>query len=254
MTEPLTFIHLTDLHIGNPEVPDDRLFSDTSSTLATILSEVKRISPKPRFLVASGDLTNQGDEGSYDELMRLFDDADLDMPVLFALGNHDKRDGFYRAVKGRTENLGKPYDHSTVIDDLHIIVLDTSAPFKVGGIFEPGQAEWLETELNQHAELPKLLVMHHAPALDRRHRDAAQARFRPQCRRHPVRAYPLRPRQPLAWNSRRRRRRPACGDRHSRLSGNLPHGVRRLLRHRHDAPLGPDDLLRAAAVGAPRTA
>ncbi|MCD2172100.1 metallophosphoesterase [Rhizobium sp. C4] len=166
MTELLTFVHLTDLHVGNPNIVDERLYSETSKTLATILADVKRISPKPRFIVASGDLTNQGDEGSYEELTRLFDEADLDIPVLFALGNHDKREGFYRAMKGQTENLTAPYDHSTVIDGLHIIVLDTSAPFKVGGIFEAGQAEWLESELAQHADLPKLLVMHHAPALD----------------------------------------------------------------------------------------
>ncbi len=39
-------------------------------------------------------------------------------------------------------------------------------PGKIGGSFEPGQLDWLKAELDQHADLPKLLVMHHAPALD----------------------------------------------------------------------------------------
>ena len=59
-----------------------------------------------------------------------------------------------------------PMNHAEVIAGIHIIVMDTSVPGKVGGAFEPGQIEWLEDELENHPELPKLLVMHHAPALD----------------------------------------------------------------------------------------
>jgi Icc protein len=166
MTENLTFIHLTDLHIGNPVVPDDHLFSNTSETLTTILSDIKRLTAKPRFVVASGDLTNRGDVGSYEELKRIFAEAALDIPVLFALGNHDTREGFYQAMTDGIGDLAQPYDHATVIDGLHIVVLDSSAPFRVGGSFDAGQFAWLEAELDQHPDLPKLLVMHHAPALD----------------------------------------------------------------------------------------
>ena len=166
MTAPLTFVHLTDLHIGNPAVADDHLYSDTSATLLSILTDIRRLTPKPRFIVASGDLTNRGDIGSYEELKRILADAELDIPVLFALGNHDKREGFYQAMLGRTVDIAAPYDHAAVIDGIHIIILDSSAPYKVGGSFEPSQFAWLEDELGRHAALPKLLVMHHAPSLD----------------------------------------------------------------------------------------
>ncbi|MET0437959.1 MAG: metallophosphoesterase [Devosia sp.] len=166
MSEAVTFIHLTDLHVGNPAVPDDHLFSDTTTTLSRILAEVKTLVPQPKFIVASGDLTNRGDEGSYENLKSLIAASGLEMPVLFALGNHDRRDGFYPAMLGRTDNVDAPYDHAQVIDGIHVIVLDSSVPSKIGGSFEPGQLEWLKTELEAHADLPKLLVMHHAPALD----------------------------------------------------------------------------------------
>lgn len=166
MSELVTFIHLTDLHIGNPAVEDDHLFSDTTATLARILAEIKTLQPQPRFIVASGDLTNRGDAGSYEQLKALMAEAELDMPVFYALGNHDRRDGFYPAMLGRTENLDAPYDHAHVVDGIHLIVLDTSAPGKIGGVFEPGQIEWLTAELDRNPDLPKLLVMHHAPALD----------------------------------------------------------------------------------------
>jgi len=166
MSELLTFVHLTDLHVGNPAVQDDHLFSDTSATLAAILAEVKTLVPQPKFIVASGDLTNRGDIGSYEQLKALLAASGIDIPVLYALGNHDRRDGFYPAMLGRTENLDAPYDHAEVIDGIHVIVLDSSVPDKIGGSFEAGQLDWLKGELDQHAELPKLLVMHHAPALD----------------------------------------------------------------------------------------
>ncbi len=38
MTDKLTFVHLTDLHVGNHAVPDESLQSDTTTTLRTILA------------------------------------------------------------------------------------------------------------------------------------------------------------------------------------------------------------------------
>ncbi|MCP8884138.1 metallophosphoesterase [Devosia sp. XJ19-1] len=166
MSDLVTFVHLTDLHVGDPNVADDHLYSDTNATLAAILADVKKLVPQPKFIVASGDLTNRGDEASYEALKAIFAEAELSMPVLFALGNHDKREGFYPAVLGKTDHEMAPYDHAQVIDGVHVIVIDTSAPNKVGGSFEPGQLEWLEAELASHDDLPKLIVMHHAPALD----------------------------------------------------------------------------------------
>ncbi len=166
MSETVTFVHLTDLHVGNPSVKDDHLHSDTTTTLRTILADVKKLEPQPKFIVASGDLTNRGDAGSYENLKSLIAEAELEMPILFALGNHDRRDGFYPAMLGRTDNVDAPYDHAQVIEGLHVIVIDSSVPNKIGGAFEPGQLDWLKAELGNHADLPKLLVMHHAPALD----------------------------------------------------------------------------------------
>lgn len=166
MSKTVTFVHLTDLHVGNPAVPDDHLHSDTSATLRAILADVKKLVPQPKFIVASGDLTNRGDAGSYDNLKELVAESGLDMPILYALGNHDRRDGFYPVMLGRTENLDAPYDHSAILAGIHVIVLDSSVPGQVGGAFEPGQLDWLKAELASHPDLPKLLVMHHAPALD----------------------------------------------------------------------------------------
>lgn len=166
MSETVTFVHVTDLHIGKPGAVDDHLYSDTDSTLKAILADIRTMVPQPRFIVASGDLTNHGEPEAYERLKAIVAEAGLDMPILYTLGNHDRREGFYRAMLGRETDTDQPYDHATVVDGIHIILVDTSAPFRIGGCFEPGQTEWLAGELDRQPDLPKLLVMHHAPALD----------------------------------------------------------------------------------------
>ena len=89
MPEGVRFIHLTDLHVGDPAVPDSHLYSDTAATLREILAMVRTIDePKPSFIIASGDLTNRGDAESFRTLKAIFD-GETDLPVLYALGNHD---------------------------------------------------------------------------------------------------------------------------------------------------------------------
>lgn len=158
-----TFIHLTDLHVGNPAVPDDHLFTDTSAALARVLALIGTMDTKPSFIVASGDLTNRGDADSYRQLKALMSVSNL--PVVYALGNHDSRAGFYQGMLERTSDLEEPYDHHQVIADVHIITLDTSTPGQIGGTITPEQFAWLEQALDINADLPKLIVAHHAPAL-----------------------------------------------------------------------------------------
>lgn len=162
MARDVTFVHLTDLHIGDP-AQDDHLFSDTRSTLADIVRLVGTIQPKPSFVVASGDLSNRGDTESYVMLKELM--SALDMPVVYALGNHDTREGFYRGMFGREDDLAAPYDHDAVIDGIHVVAIDSSTPGFIGGSIDEAQFAWLAETLDRHPDLPKLIVSHHPPAL-----------------------------------------------------------------------------------------
>lgn len=157
------FIHITDLHVGNPAVADDHLFSDTSVTLSRVLEMIAGMDQRPQFIVASGDLTNRGDADSYRQLKTIM--AVTDLPVIYAIGNHDTRSGFYEGMFGRTTDLDAPYDHQQVIAGVHILTLDTTTPGEIGGSLTPAQCTWLQQALDTHPDLPKLIVAHHAPAL-----------------------------------------------------------------------------------------
>lgn len=166
MSRPTTFLHLTDLHIGDPAIQDDFLNTDTSATLATVLADIRQIEPVPDFIIASGDLTNRGSEAGFAELKRLLDEAALPIPLILALGNHDTRPHFYNIILGQTDNVEAPYDHDQLIAGVHVVVLDSSVPKQGHGGLEPGQLDWLRGRLDDHPDVPKLVVMHHPPALD----------------------------------------------------------------------------------------
>jgi 3',5'-cyclic-AMP phosphodiesterase len=163
----LTFVHLSDLHIGNPNQKDDHLFSDTTQTLEHVKSLIATMEPQPSFIVISGDLTNRGDRESFVELKRLL--AEIEIPMLLALGNHDTQEQFYEVMLEQPERGTERYHYSQDFEvqggvGLRVIVLDSSAPNKVFGTINPEQFAWLERELEADPELPKLVVVHHPPA------------------------------------------------------------------------------------------
>lgn len=162
MQRPAMFVHLTDVHIGRPD--DSHLHTDTTATLRAVIAEIGRIDPRPDFVVVSGDLANAGDAESYGVLKAELDR--LDLPVVCAIGNHDTREGFYQGYLGRQEGSAEPYDHDQVVAGIHVITLDSTIPGAIGGDLDEAQFAWLSAALGRHHDLPRLLVIHHPPALD----------------------------------------------------------------------------------------
>ncbi len=159
-----TFLHLTDLHISAPDPVDAALHSDTTATLLTVRGMIAGMATQPAFILVSGDLTNHGDTASYQTLRGLM--ADAPMPVVYALGNHDTRAGFRAGMLDGADMGDAPHDHETVIAGVHVITLDTSRADKIGGELDDAQFAFLEAALANHPDLPKVLMFHHAPALD----------------------------------------------------------------------------------------
>jgi 3',5'-cyclic AMP phosphodiesterase CpdA len=164
MDRSVRFIHLTDLHIVHPDHPNPHLRSDTSENLRAVRGLIEAMRPAPSFIAVSGDLTNHGDAESFRSLRALMDG--IGIPVLYALGNHDSRPGFYEGMLDRTTDPNEPYNHEAVIDGAHIITLDSTFRGRIGGSFAEGQLEFLAEALSRHSGLPKLLMFHHGPSLE----------------------------------------------------------------------------------------
>ncbi|WP_370400313.1 metallophosphoesterase family protein [Sulfitobacter sp. JB4-11] len=156
------FIHLTDLHVSHPGAGDAKATATGLETLRQAIVAINAMDPQPDFVVASGDLTNMGDERSYTLLKETL--APLKAPLIPALGNHDRRAG-YHAVFGAGPS-DAPLFSSQTIAGLHIIALDTMIPNHVAGTIDDAQFQMLDTALADNADLPKLIVMHHPPRVD----------------------------------------------------------------------------------------
>ena len=160
---PLNFIHLTDMHLTHPDRTDPNLRVDTQKNLHIAVARIQAISPPPAFIVASGDLTNQGDVASYQLLHDMLET--LAIPVIYALGNHDNRTNFRAVFAPGSNKTDAPYYHHIILDGLHIVTLDSSIPDRVSGHICDTQFRFLEQALQDAPELPKLLVIHHPPLI-----------------------------------------------------------------------------------------
>lgn len=156
------FIHLTDLHVSHPDAGDPSDKSGAIETLQRVVEIVNGMEQQPDFVVVSGDLTNMGDTASYELVRDIL--APLRAPLVMALGNHDKRAPFHGVLGDAGSDA--PYCHDAIHGDLHVITLDTSIEGHVAGTICDAQFDFLRAALNRHAEVAKLIVMHHPPRVD----------------------------------------------------------------------------------------
>lgn len=150
------FVHLSDLHLS-VETNHERI----AGLLGHIARAIPNMRQRPDFVVVSGDLTDFGDVASYKALRPLI--KAMPVPVVLALGNHDRRAAFHD-VFGQAGS-DAPYDHDTVLAGVHVITLDTLVPGGVAGALDAAQLGWLETALARHPDLPKLVIAHHPPQI-----------------------------------------------------------------------------------------
>jgi 3',5'-cyclic AMP phosphodiesterase CpdA len=173
MTDSLTFVHFSDTHIVRPGV---RLRDvDTCETLMRVVETVNRLQPPPAFVVIGGDLvspdvdpevraktrpwTVRDYEASYEVFHSLV--KRLTMPVHFIMGNHDRRVPFRRVVLHESQPMDRPHHYAFTAGAHRVCLLDSLQPYHDGGYLPPPQLAWLRRELQQHATMPTILVVHH---------------------------------------------------------------------------------------------
>ena len=160
----LTFIHLTDLHLVerddgqvNGQAPTERLHR--------VLDRIRATELTPAFILVTGDLVNNGQAAEYHTLNRLLPALQsFGAPVLFGMGNHDARLPFRQLVLGEaTTGEAPPYYHSTLINGVNVIMLDSQVPNEVHGYLDETQLAWLADELAKPVADGHLIALHHPP-------------------------------------------------------------------------------------------
>lgn len=168
----LRILHLSDTHFSGD---GGRHYGvvDTAEHLRRALAHVGHLLFD--LVVVSGDVSEDGTEESYRSI------RDQIVPwaqargarVVFAMGNHDRRDSF-RAVLGGGQpdageqelpgiDLDRPVASVVTQDGWRVIVLDSSIPGVGYGNLEPEQKQFLRETLAAPAERGTIVIVHHPP-------------------------------------------------------------------------------------------
>lgn len=152
------FIVLSDLHI----VPEGEVSHglNTTSRLMQSIDFVNDNHGDADFVVFAGDLTDHGEKAAYERFKDTL--SALQLPYYLTLGNHDDRsvflDVFGEDFSDETGNV----NHVVDTKGHRVIVLDSSDPLVGGaGLIEQSQLNWLQAKLDEAADLPVTIVLHH---------------------------------------------------------------------------------------------
>ncbi len=153
----MKFVVLSDLHLGLPGQAVNGL--DPAARLMAAVETINRDHANADFVAIAGDLADLGAPEAYVHLRRIL--ADLTMPCHITLGNHDDLAN-YLAVFGADQND----DHARVskvidLDGYRVILLDTTTEGSHGGALCAGRQSWLSAKLEEAADRPVVVVMHH---------------------------------------------------------------------------------------------
>jgi 3',5'-cyclic AMP phosphodiesterase CpdA len=158
----MLFAQITDLHIREPGTAlSGRV--DTAGFLERAVVRVNALSPRPDFLLITGDLIDGGSEAEYRHLQRLLEP--LAVPAYLVLGNHDGREAFRACFPdlGYWRPDQKFVQYALDLGALRLLVLDTHDPGKSSGALCADRLDWLAVRLAEDRDTPTVVVMHHPP-------------------------------------------------------------------------------------------
>jgi 3',5'-cyclic AMP phosphodiesterase CpdA len=159
--KPVLIAQISDLHIKPPgSLAYGRV--DTAAALERCVTALNEFSPKPDFVVISGDLADTPTTEEYDYLKRLL--APLKLPFAGIPGNHDSRD-LMRAAFPRSPyaSASGPLNQRIEIGGLDLLLLDSSVHGKPHGELNAPTLQWLDATLSSSPDRSALLFLHHPP-------------------------------------------------------------------------------------------
>jgi len=149
-------VQITDLHIL---AEDDATLSgvNPARSLTKVIEDIQLLSPPPRLVVASGDLTDDGSVAAYQKLKRLL--IRLPCLVFVMAGNHDESKVMNSILPG--DNIVN--QRQSVCEDWWLIFVNTKIEGGSYGFVSSDELTWLQQQLEQADDRPVLLAMHHTP-------------------------------------------------------------------------------------------
>lgn len=149
-------LHFSDCHLFAD--PTKKLHGvRTVDTLASVLATAKKQAHKNHIAIITGDLIQDGGADAYKLLEQMF--ASLDIPVYAIPGNHDSSDCMKNALTAHPI----VWKDSIVIEDWHVVFLNSAQPGRVEGVFPEETLAKLKEALMARPGMPTLIALHHQP-------------------------------------------------------------------------------------------
>jgi len=160
--------HLSDTHLTAAGVRYNQVL-DADAALARAAAVLRAAQADGHgfdAIVLSGDLTDTGDPDAYRRLREAVEP--LNVPPIYATGNHDVRAEFHRSLLGSVVDRVDGADDGPVmqvhrVGGLRIIVLDSTIPGAGQGRLTGEHLAELTVELAEPAADGTIVVLHHAP-------------------------------------------------------------------------------------------
>jgi 3',5'-cyclic AMP phosphodiesterase CpdA len=153
----MKFVVLSDLHLGPPGSAVNGL--DPAARLAEAVRAINRDHANADFVAIAGDLADLGEVGAYEVLRDTL--APLTMPCHITLGNHDAPEAFLSVFGADLAHPDAKVSKVINVEGYRVILLDTTTPGTHGGALCQGRMDWLAARLDEAADLPVIVVMHH---------------------------------------------------------------------------------------------
>lgn len=163
----LTFVHLSDTHIhADPLYTGDIASFSSRPGVAALIQEVNALPFHVDFVLHTGDIMTDP-EHLEDYLIARDILSQINRPVYYLPGNHDRPDGIRQFLMGQliaAPSEGQMY-YEFDMNGVQVIALDSHLPGTAAGIISDEQLAWLASLVKRPDDRPLIVALHHHPLL-----------------------------------------------------------------------------------------
>lgn len=154
MLSPMRMIQITDCHLGAR--PGQSLLGiDTDESLVDVLHRLSQCERQADFVVASGDVTSDGDVAAYERFLSLLRTC-FNRPLAWLSGNHDLDSVMRQFPRAQVQREHVEFEH------WQLILLNSSVPGEERGEIPQSEIDRLIRCLENNSK-HTLVFVHHQP-------------------------------------------------------------------------------------------
>ncbi|MDX1994400.1 MAG: metallophosphoesterase [bacterium] len=161
---PLTFIHISDTHIHkNPTFTGDFVSFSSRPMVKELVRQINALPFHVDFVLHTGDImTDPEHDLDYVIARELLEQ--INIPVHYVPGNHDRVQGVQRVLLGRQDaELTPRLDYTFEAEGVQIICLDSTLRMSAAGLLQADQLRWLDNLFMPEDMRPLVVALHHHP-------------------------------------------------------------------------------------------